>query len=121
MSEPFGFGTHQPGEPEPEWPDGDAVPMDVEDGDWAIWLPHQCDEWIIASDPDLEAFLECARRFRAELSSAIRSLEKAAGVRECGMKCGEWVRPVQPSDGVDGYEMVHLSGNPICPVTAEAC
>ena len=112
MSEPFGFEVSPAG----------AGRLDYEpEENWCLALPHQCDSWMIASEPDPAVFFERIARFRAELNSAIRKLEQAAGVRECGMKCGEWVRPVQPSDGVDGYQMVHLSGNPICPVTAEAC
>jgi len=108
----FGFQVHKPGEPGTVW-------AAVED--WAICLPHQCDNWEIAGHPDLAVFLERAQRFRAELNSAVRQLEKAAGVRECGSRCGAWVRPVQPEDGVDGYGLVHLDGNPICDGPAVAC
>ena len=111
--QPFGFEVHLPGDDGRQW---------AAQQDWAISLPHQCDQFVIARDTDLEAFMERVSRFRAELDNTVLALAKAAGIRKCGSRCGGWVRPVQPSDGIDGeYDFVHLDGNPICPVTAAAC
>jgi hypothetical protein len=110
--QPFGFEVHLPGQP--------GQPG-LADADWAISLPHQCDQFVIACDADLEAFMERVSRFRDEFNNAVRALEKTAGIHECGNRCGEWVRPVVPADGVDGYDLVHLGGNPICDISAAAC
>jgi hypothetical protein len=58
----------EPGEYEMSWDHG------VDLGDWALYLPHQCDAWNIA-DGDRETTLAEAREFRAELDAAIKLLE----------------------------------------------
>lgn len=44
--------------------------------EWALYLPHQCDAWDIASG-DLATTLTEAHAFRAQLDKAIEQLEKA--------------------------------------------
>lgn len=44
------------------------------EGLWAVYLPHQCDDWEIAEGTRDEALTE-VRRFRDELDQAIRILE----------------------------------------------
>lgn len=41
--------------------------------DWALYLPHQCDAWVIA-DGERDWVIGAARRFREELDEAIRVL-----------------------------------------------
>ena len=43
---------------------------------WALELPHQSDQWMIAQG-SREEVLEAAREFRAELDGAIAALESA--------------------------------------------
>jgi len=89
---PFGLMVKKPGEhyyaapcvatgqAEDLW-DGslspELSPFDMKDGDWSVFLPHHCDEWIIATG-DRESVLAEARRFRAELDAAIGTLEGSA-------------------------------------------
>ena len=69
MSRPFGFEIHNPGDPDTQW---------ARAGDyWALCLPHQCDDWVIAIDTDYEKVLSEVKRFRAELDSAIAVLEES--------------------------------------------
>jgi hypothetical protein len=58
----------EPGEYGTGWGHG------VDLGDWALFLPHQCQAWNIA-DGDRETTLAEARAFRAELDAAIKLLE----------------------------------------------
>lgn len=44
--------------------------------EWALYLPHQCNAWDIASG-DLATTLAEARAFRTELDKAIGALEQA--------------------------------------------
>jgi hypothetical protein len=66
-SRSFGIETHRVGE------EGNEA---AADGDWAIYLPHQCDDWIVARSQDREAMLDAARQFRAELDQAISEIER---------------------------------------------
>ena len=68
MNKPFGFEVHKPGERGRQWAAG---------SDWALCLPHQCDDWVIAIDTDYEKVLSEVKRFRAELDSAIAVLEES--------------------------------------------
>lgn len=45
-------------------------------GTWALYLPHQCDEWAIGSGT-CDEVLAAAKQFRAELDEAIAVLEDA--------------------------------------------
>lgn len=47
---------------------------DMGPGDYAIWLPHQCDEWIVACGSK-EHVLAKARDFLASVKAAIEALE----------------------------------------------
>lgn len=49
----------------------------VDDEDYGLFLPHSCDEWVIAAGSDKETVLADARAFRAELDAAIAVLEQA--------------------------------------------
>ena len=44
--------------------------------EWALYLPHQCDAWDVASG-DRATTLAEARAFRTELDKAIEALERA--------------------------------------------
>lgn len=46
------------------------VPDDVERGDWAIWLPHDCDDWVIAHGSPEHVVAE-ARKLIDALEAAI--------------------------------------------------
>lgn len=83
----FGLTACRPIRPEdgPEDPDGHGDfrgllvgasrrTYDVEDHGYGVYLPHSCDEWVIASG-DREQVLEQARAFRAELDAAITAIE----------------------------------------------
>lgn len=60
-------------------PDGyDFGQPDALGDEWALYLPHQCDAWDIASG-DLETTLAEAKAFRADLDRAIEVLEQGAG------------------------------------------
>jgi hypothetical protein len=100
---------------------GPVRPEEIPAANWALWELRRGEYRVIASDPDLESFLESAAKYRAALDAAIRDAEKAAGVRECGNHCGEWVRPARPGADPGDYEVVHLSGNPVCDGPALAC
>ena len=69
MSSPFGFEIHNPG-------DLDTLRARIS-AYWALSLPHQCDDWVIALDTDYEKVLSEVKRFRAELDSAIAVLEES--------------------------------------------
>lgn len=61
------FSVHRPG----------SHSWAVADDEWAIWLPPSSDVFVITADADREEALAGARRFRAELDSAIAELEGA--------------------------------------------
>ena len=65
---PFGIEVHKAGE---------RGNQDAAKGDWAVYWPHQCESWVIASSPDRTFVLAEARRFRAELDAAIAALADA--------------------------------------------
>ncbi len=67
---PFGFKLARPGAK--QW----DRPYDSAAWDWVLYLPHSCDEWIIATGPDKAKVLREAERFRAELDSAIARLRE---------------------------------------------
>ncbi len=50
---------------------------DILQGDWAVFLPHSCDEWVIATG-DRGRVLAEVLRFRAELDLAVETLREAA-------------------------------------------
>ena len=50
------------------------VPYDVERGAWALWLPHDCDEWVIASG-SADEVLAAGRQFRDAIEKALRHIE----------------------------------------------
>jgi hypothetical protein len=50
---------------------------DVRPGEWALWLPHDCDEWIIAHGTATEV-LEAGRRFRDAIDAALAHIEEQA-------------------------------------------
>lgn len=66
------------GEPVGEPGDYDHGAPDALADEWALYLPHQCDAWDIASG-DRETTLAEARAFRAELDRAIGVLEQGDG------------------------------------------
>ena len=45
------------------------------DNDWGLWLPHQCDDWLIAAGPNRAEVLTAARDFRTQLDHAIAAIE----------------------------------------------
>lgn len=63
------------GSPVGEAGDNDFGTPDAYLDEWALYLPHQCDAWDIASG-DLATTLAEARAFRAELDKAIELLER---------------------------------------------
>ena len=73
--EPFGIEVHKAGE---------RGTQDAAKGDWAVFWPHQCESWVIASSPDRAFVLAEARRFRAELDAAIAVLAGADAPHETG-------------------------------------
>lgn len=64
------------GEPVGEPGSSDFGSTGAYEDEWALYLPHQCDAWDIASG-DRETTLAEARAFRAELDRAIAVLEQA--------------------------------------------
>lgn len=50
-------------------------PMDVSPDDHALWLPHSCDEWIIAQG-DRETVIARGREFIASVEAALNWLEQ---------------------------------------------
>lgn len=62
------------GEPVGEAGEYDHGTPDAYADEWALYLPHQCDAWDIASG-DRETTLAGARAFRAKLDRAIEVLE----------------------------------------------
>ena len=66
-ADPFGF---------------ELIPLGTGDQDsrpdaWTVYLPHQCDSWVIAEDPDHRKVLAGLQRFRTELDHVIAELEAA--------------------------------------------
>lgn len=66
------------GEPVGEPGEYDLGTPDALEEEWALYLPHQCDAWDIASG-DHETTLAEAKTFRADLDRAIEVLEQGAG------------------------------------------
>jgi hypothetical protein len=64
----FEMQVHKAGEPGRQW---------AAKADWAVSLPHQCDDWVIAADPDRVWVLSEVRRFRDEVNQAIAVLEES--------------------------------------------
>lgn len=50
---------------------------DVAEGEWALWLPHDCDEWTIACG-DATSVLDEGRRFLASVQAALDHIEIAS-------------------------------------------
>jgi hypothetical protein len=96
--QPFGFMLRKPGarvdgdfgdetpvyaapgfdEPQPAWQThAGSDPRLEPESEWALALPHHCDEWNIG-DGSREDVLAEAKRFRAELDAAIAVMEAAA-------------------------------------------
>lgn len=71
------------GEPVGEPGEYDHGTTDALEDEWALYLPHQCDAWDIASG-DLATTLAEARKFRADLNQVIRLLEENEPPREPG-------------------------------------
>lgn len=61
-----------------DWDDAGSDPRDYIGGeqDWALSLPHQCDEWTISYGSRADVLAD-ARRFRDELDQAITAMEAA--------------------------------------------
>lgn len=55
----------------------EGMPYDVEPGEYAIWLPHDCDEWIIATG-SREEVLTKGRQFVEAVQAALEVIEKGA-------------------------------------------
>ncbi|MEU0818939.1 hypothetical protein [Streptomyces mirabilis] len=71
-------GDHE-GQPVGDGNKGDHYDFGTPDAlldEWALYLPHQCDAWDIASG-DLATTLAEAKAFRAGLDKAIELLEQA--------------------------------------------
>ena len=62
----FGLKVRRPGDP---------LEISAGDDDWALYLPHRCDEWVFEASPDRALVLAAARRLRGELDAAIAELE----------------------------------------------
>lgn len=53
------------------------------DGPFAIYLPHSCDEWVIADSKDADGAIAQLDRFIAALGDARERLQRAvAGARD---------------------------------------
>lgn len=55
------------------WRPGDPPrmrPTDVDDREYAVWLPHSCDEWVVAACVDRDEAVRQVDRFIAELRRA---------------------------------------------------
>lgn len=50
-------------------------PYDVAVGEWAVWLPHDCDEWIIGQG-DREHVAQQVRLLIDSLTEALAALEE---------------------------------------------
>lgn len=51
------------------------MPDDTTDGEWAVWLPHDCDEWVIAHG-DRPAVIAKLTQFRDAVDDAIMWLSE---------------------------------------------
>lgn len=67
--EPFGIEVGQPG-------DGKR-PGYEPDENYTVYLPHQCDKWLIVSSPDWFEAMSELRRFQDEIWGAYHKLWEA--------------------------------------------
>jgi len=77
MTQPFGFGVAGPDTRPDRYADPDYNfdrPQDLPHENWGVWLPHQCDEWLVVDEASREAALAELDRFIAEATAARQRL-----------------------------------------------